>query len=102
MSKLRLGILLSGRGSNFEAIARNVQNGVLDCEIGFVFSNKPAAPGLALARRVGLPCDALEMQGTDRAAYDTQVAALLKKNSVDFVCLAGYMRLLFRNFPSEY
>ena len=102
MSKLRLGILLSGRGSNFEAIARNVQNGVLDCEIGFVFSNKPAAPGLALARRVGLPCDALEMQGTDRAAYDTQVAALLKKNSVDFVCLAGYMRLLSGHFVSQF
>jgi phosphoribosylglycinamide formyltransferase-1 len=99
---LRLGILLSGRGSNFEAIARNVLNGALDCEIGFVFSNKPAAPGLALARSMGLQCDALEMHGTDRAAYDTQVAALLKKNGVDVVCLAGYMRLLSGHFVSQF
>jgi phosphoribosylglycinamide formyltransferase-1 len=102
VSKLRLGILLSGRGSNFEAIARNVQNGVLNCEIGFVFSNKPAAPGLASARSMGLACDSLEMQGTDRAAYDTQVAALLKKNGVDVVCLAGYMRLLSGHFVSQF
>ncbi len=102
MSKLRLGILLSGRGSNFEAIARNVQNGVLNCEIGFVFSNRPAAPGLALARTMGLHCDSLEMTGTDRAAYDTQVAALLKKNGVDVVCLAGYMRLLSGHFVSQF
>jgi phosphoribosylglycinamide formyltransferase 1 len=102
VSKLRLGILLSGRGSNFEAIARNVQNGALDCEIGFVFSNKPAAPGLALARSMGLPCDSLAMTGADRAAYDTQVAALLKNNGVDFVCLAGYMRLLSGHFVSQF
>ena len=53
-SRQRLGILLSGRGSNFEAIARNVLSGRLDCEIGFVFSNKPEAPGLAAARQLGV------------------------------------------------
>ncbi len=102
MSKRRLGILLSGRGSNFEAIARNVLAGKLDCEIGFVFSNKPAAAGLALARDLGLPCGCMEMSGLDRTAYDAQVAALLKENGVDLVCLAGYMRLLSGHFVSQF
>jgi phosphoribosylglycinamide formyltransferase-1 len=102
VSKRRLGILLSGRGSNFEAIARNVLAGKLDCEIGFVFSNKPAAAGLALARDLGLPCGCMEMSGLDRTAYDAQVAALLKENGVDLVCLAGYMRLLSGHFVSQF
>jgi phosphoribosylglycinamide formyltransferase-1 len=102
VSKRRLGILLSGRGSNFEAIARNVLSGKLDCEIGFVFSNKPAAAGLALARSLGLPCGAMEMSGLDRTAYDAQVAQLLKENGVDLVCLAGYMRLLSGHFVSQF
>jgi len=102
VSKRRLGILLSGRGSNFEAIARNVLSGKLDCEIGFVFSNKPAAAGLATARNLGLPCGAMEMSGLDRTAYDAQVAQLLKENGVDLVCLAGYMRLLSGHFVSQF
>jgi phosphoribosylglycinamide formyltransferase-1 len=101
-SRQRLGILLSGRGSNFEAIARNVLSGRLDCEIGFVFSNKPHAPGLARARELGLPCGSIDSAGQDRAAFDAQVADLLHRNGVDWVCLAGYMRLLSGGFVSQF
>jgi phosphoribosylglycinamide formyltransferase 1 len=98
----RLGILLSGRGSNFEAIARNVQTGKLNAEIGFVFSNKPHAPGLTRARELGLCCGSVESAGLDRAAFDTQVADLLRHNDVDLVCLAGYMRLLSGQFVRQF
>lgn len=100
--RARLGILLSGRGSNFEAIARNVKSGRLDCEVGFVFSNKPAAGGLQKARELGLPCGAIESAGAERTSYDAQVAALLKQHGVDWVCLAGYMRLLSGGFVSQF
>ncbi|MBV8808574.1 MAG: phosphoribosylglycinamide formyltransferase [Acidobacteriaceae bacterium] len=98
----RLGILLSGRGSNFEAIAHNVLNGRLECEIGFVFSNKPQAHGLARARELGLPCGSIDSAGQDRAAFDAQVADLLQQNRVDLICLAGYMRLLSGEFISKF
>ncbi len=96
--RARLGILLSGRGSNFEAIAQNVLGGRLDCEIGFVFSNKPSAPGLVRARELGLPCGSIQSTGADRAAFDAQVVDLLEKHQIDWVCLAGYMRLLSGQF----
>ena len=99
---MKLGILLSGRGSNFEAIARNVRSGVLDCEIGFVFSNRAAAPGLALARELGYPCASLESKGVDRTEFDAQVVDLLTAHSVELVCLAGYMRLLSGHFISQF
>ena len=98
----RLGILLSGRGSNFEAIARNVLAGRLACEIGFVFSNKPDAPGLALARELGLPHGSIPSRGVDRAIYDSQVAELLRQHKVELVCLAGYMRLLTGEFVRQF
>ncbi len=98
----RLGILLSGRGSNFEAIAANVMAGRLPCEIGFVFSNRPDAPGLARAHSLGLPCGALPSAGLERAVFDDQVAKLLKENGVDLVCLAGYMRLLSGGFVAQF
>jgi phosphoribosylglycinamide formyltransferase-1 len=102
LGKPRLGILLSGRGSNFEAIAANVLNGTLPCDIGFVFSNKPSAPGLLRARELGFPCGALESKGMDRESFDAQVAALLKSHNVDLICLAGYMRLLSGHFVREF
>jgi len=102
VSKPRLGILLSGRGSNFEAIARNVANRTLDCSIGFVFSNRPAAPGLAKARELGYPCGSIPSTGIDRAQYDGQVAALLHENGVDLICLAGYLRLLSGEFVRQF
>jgi len=100
--KARLGILLSGRGSNFEAIAHNVLDGKLPCEIGLVFSNKPEAAGLRLARELGLPQAAIASAGMERTAFDAQVAELLKEHCIDWVCLAGYMRLLSSNFVSQF
>jgi len=99
---VKLGILLSGRGSNFEAIARNVLNGKLNCEIGFVFSNRPNAPGFVRAKELGFPCGCIPSAGRDRSEFDSQVANLLKENGVDLVCLAGYMRLLTGGFVSQF
>jgi len=98
----RLGILLSGRGSNFEAIAQNVLSGRLQCEIGFVFSNKPEAPGLARARELGFACGCIPSAGLDRTAFDLQVIDLLKQHGIDWVCLAGYMRFLSGGFVSQF
>ncbi|MBV8550663.1 MAG: phosphoribosylglycinamide formyltransferase [Acidobacteriaceae bacterium] len=101
-SPKRLGILLSGRGSNFEAIARNVLSGRLDCEVGFVFSNKPDAAGLALARELGFAAGCIPSAGVEREVFDAQVAHLLQEHGVDLVCLAGYMRLLSGKFVSQF
>jgi phosphoribosylglycinamide formyltransferase-1 len=98
----RLGILLSGRGSNFEAIAQSVLSGRLNCEIGFVFSNKPNSAGLARARELGLPCGCIPSAGVDRVGFDLQVIDLLKQHAVDWVCLAGYMRFLSGGFVSQF
>ncbi len=100
--KKRIGILLSGRGSNFEAIARNVAAGVIDAEIAVVISNRPEAQGLETARRLGLPALLLPSKGLEREVYDRMVVAELKKRQVDLVCLAGYMRLLSAYFVREY
>jgi phosphoribosylglycinamide formyltransferase-1 len=99
---VKLGILLSGRGSNFEAIARNVRDNVLPCDIGFVFSNRPDAPGLANAREYGFPCGSISSRGVERADFDMQVADLLRQHEVDLVCLAGYMRLLTTGFVQQF
>jgi phosphoribosylglycinamide formyltransferase-1 len=101
-TRARLGVLLSGRGSNFEAIAQNVLSGQLDCDIGFVFSNKPNAPGLARARELGFPCGSINSAGVERTAFDTQVVDLLRQHRVDWVCLAGYMRFLSGQFVSQF
>jgi phosphoribosylglycinamide formyltransferase-1 len=102
LGKPRLGILLSGRGSNFEAIAANVLNGKLDCEIGFVFSNRTSAPGLIKARELGFASGAIDSKGIDREVFDTQMVELLKNHQVDLVCLAGYMRLLSGYFIQQF
>jgi len=90
----KLGILLSGRGSNFEAIARNVQSGALQAEIAVVISNVPSAPGLETARALGLKAISLPSKGVLREEYDRQVVELLRQYDVDLVCLAGFMRIL--------
>lgn len=90
----RLGILISGRGSNFEAIAGSIERGILDAEIAVVISNRSDAPGLEIARRRGLNALCLPSRGLDREVYDRTVLAELEKHRVDLVCLAGYMRLL--------
>ncbi len=100
-----LGILLSGRGSNFEAIARNVAAGKIPAKIALVVSNRENAPGLARARAMGLNTRFIPLQGKDREAYDRDVVAALKEHQVDWVCLAGFMRVLspyfVRAFPGR-
>ena len=101
----RLGILLSGRGSNFEAIARNVQAGKIPAEIAVVISNKQEALGLGRAREMGLETRFIPSKGKEREAFDREVVAVLKEFQVDLVCLAGFMRILspyfVREFPSR-
>jgi phosphoribosylglycinamide formyltransferase-1 len=98
----RLGILLSGRGSNFEAIAKNVAAGTIDAEIAIVISNRPQARGLEIARERGLPAVCIPSKGLDRNIYDGMLVEELKKHAVDLVCLAGYMRLLSAGFVREF
>jgi len=94
----RLGILLSGRGSNFEAIANNVASGRLNAEIAAVISNRPEARGLEIARERGLPTVLIASKGVAREEYDRRVVAELQKRGVELVCLAGFMRLLSAEF----
>jgi phosphoribosylglycinamide formyltransferase-1 len=98
----KLGILLSGRGSNFEAIARNVREGKVGAEIAVVISNKPNAKGLETARALGLDAECIPSKGLEREEYDRQVVARLREAHVDLVCLAGYMRLLSAWFVEQY
>ncbi len=101
--KKRIGILLSGRGSNFVAIADAIASGKLDAEIAIVISNRADAPGIMAATARGLNMRVLPSRGLDREVYDRQLVAELEANRVDLVCLAGYMRLLsgyfIRHFP---
>ncbi len=94
----KIGVLLSGRGSNFEAIARNVLAGKLDAEIAIVLSNRDAAPGLDIARQLGIPAMAIPSRGLDREVYDKLLIEKLIEFGVELVCLAGYMRLLSAGF----
>jgi phosphoribosylglycinamide formyltransferase-1 len=100
--KKRLGILLSGRGSNFEAIADNVAAGDLDAEIAVVIGNRPEARGLEVARQRGLNAVCLPSKGLDRNFYDAMLAGELKTHAVELVCLAGFMRLLSAGFVREF
>jgi phosphoribosylglycinamide formyltransferase-1 len=102
----RLGILLSGRGSNFRAIAESIRAGKLKgVEIAVVISNVADAGGLEAARKLGLPTALFVSKGRKRAEHDADVAACLREHKVDLVCLAGYMRLLsaefIRAFPNR-
>jgi phosphoribosylglycinamide formyltransferase-1 len=101
--KKRIGVLLSGRGSNFEALADSVAAGrIPNAEIALVVSNKEAAQGLARARERGIPAKAIPSKGLEREAYDKLVVAELKAANVDLVCLAGYMRLLSPHFVAAF
>jgi phosphoribosylglycinamide formyltransferase 1 len=97
-----LGILLSGRGSNFEAIAENVASGKIDADIAVVISNKADAPGLESAKRRGLNALVIPSKGTPREDHDRAMAAALREHQVDLVCLAGYMRLLSPWFVQQF
>ena len=98
-----LGILLSGRGSNFIAIADSIDAGrILDARIGVVVSNKADAPGIIVARQRGLNALVIVSKGKPREEHDREVVAALKQNHVDLVCLAGYMRLLSPWFVQQF
>lgn len=98
----RLGILLSGRGSNFEAIADSIEAGRLEAEIAIVISNNPRAKGLERAQQRGLRAVCVPSKAMEREAYDRLVVAELREVQVDLVCLAGFMRLLSAYFVEEF
>jgi phosphoribosylglycinamide formyltransferase-1 len=95
---VRLGILISGRGSNFEAIANSIARRKLDAEIAIVISNRADAGGLEIARERGIPMRVIESRGMEREAYDKLVIDELRTHDVELVCLAGFMRLLSASF----
>jgi phosphoribosylglycinamide formyltransferase 1 len=98
-----LGILLSGRGSNFEAITKNVASGnIPNARIAVVISNKADAGGIETARRFGLTALVIRSQGKQREEHDREVVAALQGHKVDLVCLAGYMRLLSPWFVQQF
>jgi phosphoribosylglycinamide formyltransferase-1 len=99
----RIGVLLSGRGSNFEALADSVAVGrIPEAEIALVVSNRAGAPGIDRARERGLATRVIPSKGLEREPYDRQVVAALHEANVDLVCLAGYMRLLSPFFVATF
>lgn len=101
--KKRIGVLLSGRGSNFEALADSIAAGrIPQAEIAIVLSNREGAPGIEKARARGVPSQVIPSKGLEREAYDKLVVAALREKSVDLVCLAGYMRLLSPHFVAAF
>src|SRR5438045_4510323 len=99
----RSGVLLSGRGSNFEALADGVAAGrIPDAEIALVLSNREGAPGIDRARARGLATRVIPSKGLEREPYDRLVVAALREANVELVCLAGYMRLLSPYFVAAF
>ena len=104
--KSKLGILLSGRGSNFLAIADSIDAGrIPNAEIAIVISNKEDAPGLAAAKKRDLDARVILSKGKTREQHDAEMIGVLREKNVDLICLAGYMRLLspefIRAFPHQ-
>lgn len=101
--KQRIGVLLSGRGSNFEALAGSIASGrIPNAEIAIVISNREGAPGIERAKARGIATSAIPSKGLERETYDRQVVAVLNEHKVDLVCLAGYMRLLSPYFVAAF
>jgi phosphoribosylglycinamide formyltransferase-1 len=101
--KKRISVLLSGRGSNFEALADSIASGRLpNAEIALVLSNREGAPGIESARARGIESRVIPSKGLEREAYDKQVVAALREKKVDLVCLAGFMRLLSSYFVAAF
>ena len=101
--KKRIGVLLSGRGSNFEALADSIDAGrISNAEIAIVLSHREGAPGIDKARARGIVTQVIPSKGLEREAYDKLVVAALQEKSVDLVCLAGYMRLLSPHFVAAF
>lgn len=101
--KKRIGVLLSGRGSNFEALADSVASGrIPNAEMALVISHREGAPGIERARERGIDALVIPSKGLEREAYDRQVVAALQERKIDLVCLAGYMRLLSPYFVQAF
>lgn len=101
--KRHIGVLLSGRGSNFESLAESVSNGrIPNADISVVISHRESAPGIDRARARGIDARVIPSKGLDREAYDRQVVAVLREKKIDLVCLAGYMRLLSSYFVEAF
>src|ERR1700720_112872 len=101
--KKRIGVLLSGRGSNFVALAESVTAGrIPDAEIAIVVSNREGAPGIDKAKERGIATQIIPSKGLEREAYDRKVVAVLNEHNVDLICLAGYMRLLSPYFVASF
>ncbi len=100
--KKKLAVLLSGRGSNFEAIARAVREGKIDAEIAVVISNRPDARGLERAREMGIPSLCVPSRGVTREEYDEKLIEELRRHNPDLICLAGFMRLLSPAFIAAF
>ena len=102
--KTRIAIFISGRGSNMEAIVKEVQGGSLQehCEIALVFANTSEAAGLAIAKSYGLVTAAIESKGKKRADFDREVLELIEPLQLDYIVLAGYMRILSPHFVQSY
>ncbi len=99
----RIGVLLSGRGTNFEALADSVAAGrIPGAEIAVVLSNREGAPGIERAKERNIAAQVIPSKGLEREAYDRQVVAVLHQHKVDLVCLAGYMRLLSPFFVASF
>src|SRR5881227_924412 len=101
--KKRIGVLLSGRGSNFEALAESAAAGrIPNAEMAIVISNREGAPGIARAKTRGIATRVIPSKGLEREVYDRLVAAVLDEHKVDLICLAGYMRLLSPYFVAKF
>src|SRR5690348_17417194 len=101
--KKHMGVLLSGRGSNFEALAESIAAGrIPNAEIAIVVSNREGAPGIDRAKARGIAARVIPSKGLEREVYDRQVAAVLDEHKVDLICLAGYMRLLSPYFVAKF
>jgi phosphoribosylglycinamide formyltransferase 1 len=101
--KNRIGVLLSGRGSNFEALAANVASGhIPNAEIAIALSNREDARGIEKARALGIEARVISSKGLEREAYDKLIVAALQEKRVELVCLAGYMRLLSPQFVAAF
>lgn len=103
MKHNRLGILISGRGSNMLALADAVRNGrIPNAEIAIVISDKAGAAGIGSAKELAMNTLVIERQGRSREEHDREIVAALKKHEVNIVCLAGYMRLLSAFFVAAF
>lgn len=102
MGKARVGVLLSGRGSNFASLAAACQREEVPAEIVLVLSNREDAPGLARARELGIEARAIPAKGLSRQAHEEKLLEALRQAQVEWVCLAGYMRLLSPRFLAAY